>query len=101
MAQSAAAKKASNDDAVERISGACRERLNEMLDDLLTYVRVSNVKGSIGLKIEIAPDKDIPDGYTVEIVPSLSVKGLRTSAAAKITRIGSQLQLTLGGLDFE
>jgi hypothetical protein len=96
MAQ--AANKPTNDEALEMIAGTCRERLNEMLDDLLGYVRASEAPGSITLKVSIAPIKELPDAYEVSVVPSLAVKGTRTDGKAKITRIGNQLQLILGGL---
>ena len=96
---SAAEVQRTNDAALELITGTCRERINEMLDDLLTYVRASEAAGSITLKISLTPEKEIPDAYELSIVPSMSVKGMRSDGTARIQRIGKQLQLTLAALD--
>jgi hypothetical protein len=88
-----------NAEALELITGTCRERVNEMLDDLLEYVKLSGAAGSLTLKIQVTPDSTIPDAYAVSIVPALSVKGLRSEGAAQIEKVGRQLQLRIAGME--
>lgn len=84
-----------NEEAVEWLADRCRERLDEMLPDLLKYVNASKAKGSIKLSIDIDPVKDTPGAYYVDVQPSISAKGMRAEAPASIERVGSQLQLRL------
>lgn len=87
-----------NEGAVDAIAGTCRERINEMLPDLLTYVDASQAAGKITLSITLTPVKDTPGAYYHEVVPTLNVKGMRTEGAASIERIGRHLQLKLAGV---
>lgn len=88
-----------NEAAVDQIAGTCRERINEMIGDLLTYVNASEAPGKMTIAISVDPAKDTPGAYWVNIVPSLAVKGLRTEAPATIELVGKQLQLKMPGME--
>lgn len=94
----ATATAAVNEEAVELIAGACRERVNEMIDDLLKYVNAGDAPGKITLSIVLAPVAKTPGAYTVEVTPALSVKGMRSDGPATIEHVGRQLQLKIAGL---
>lgn len=85
--------------AVELISGTCRERVNDMIDDLLDYVKLSGAAGKLTLAITITPDPKIPEAYSVSVIPSLAVKGTRAEGAATLERIGKQIQLKIAGME--
>ena len=94
----ATATKGINDEAVEHITAVIHERVNEMIPDLLTYVAASEEAGSLTLKVVLEPVKKTPGAYWINVIPALSVKGMRSDRAASIERVGSHLQLKLGGV---
>ncbi len=87
-----------NEEAVDLIAGTCRERINEMIDDLLKYVDAGQAPGKITLTITVGPVKDTPGAYWTDVVPALACKGIRSEGASTIERVGSQLQLKIAGL---
>lgn len=87
-----------NEEAVDHIAGVCRERVNEMIADLIAYVSASEAKGSITLKVEVEPVKETPGAYWINVSPSMAVKGVRADRAASIERVGKHLQLKLAGV---
>lgn len=92
------ARKAINDEAVDILAGVCRERINEVMDDLLKYVNASEQPGKLTLTISIGPVKDTPGAFHVDVIPKLAVGGTITEGAATIERVGNQLQLKLAGM---
>ncbi len=94
----ATATKAVNEEAVDLLAGTCRERINEMIDDLLKYVDAGQAPGKITLAITVGPVKDTPGAYWTDVVPTLNCKGIRSEGAATIERVGRQLQLRIAGL---
>lgn len=88
------------EEALERIEAAIHERLQEIMPDALKYAGASGSKTSIGMKIELSPDKDIADGWWVTVTPSLSAKGIIAEGRATIEQAGRGKQLNLlGALD--
>ena len=90
-------KPATNAEAVDHITDACRSRVDEMIDDLLKYVNASEAKGSIILTCSIEPVKKTPGAYWLNVQPALSCKGMRSERPATIERVGNELQLKLRG----
>ena len=88
-----------NEEAVDLLAGTCRERINEMIDDLLKYVDAGKAPGKMTLAITVGPVKDTPGAYWTDVVPSLAVKGMRSEGASTIEHVGKHLQLRINGLD--
>ncbi len=98
----ATATKDVNAEAVDKIAGTCRERINEMIDDLLKYVDASKQPGKITLAVTLGPVKEsgivVEGAYWLDVVPTLNCKGVRSEGASTIERIGKHLQLKIAGL---
>ena len=88
-----------NEEAIALVEASINERLQELVPDLVRYVRASNEAGKIGINIALTPDKKTPGAYWVSVTPKLNVKGIESMGPASLEMVGDEIQLKIAGME--